>query len=257
MKFVFDLDGTICFKGKPVSEKIVQCLLDLKSSGHELIFASARPIRDMLPVLDVKLHSFPLIGGNGSLLYKDGEVIHSTAFGRNDLDMIFSLINKFEATYLIDSEWDYAFTGPHNHPILNFLDPANLAQALPVTSLESIVKILLLTSTNFPELTKQLATMNVIVHLHTNENIVDISPVNIHKWSALSTLGVREGDFIAFGNDANDVSMFKNAKRSVMIGYHEELSKVADDQVQLKGDYEEGIITKLKILCTEYSEVKN
>ncbi len=256
MKFVFDLDGTICFKGKPVSEKIVECLLDLKSSGHELIFASARPIRDMLPVLDVRLQSFPLIGGNGSLLYNDGEVIHSTAFDRNDLDTIFSLIEKFEATYLIDSEWDYAYTGPLNHPILNFLDPANLAQALPVTSLESIVKILLLTSTNFKELTKQLTTMNVVVHLHTNENIVDISPANIHKWSALATLGVREGDFIAFGNDSNDLSMFQKAKHSVMIGYHEALSSLADDQVRLFGDYEDEIIHKLKALSSEYSEIK-
>lgn len=26
MKFVFDLDGTICFKGKPVSEKVLTAL---------------------------------------------------------------------------------------------------------------------------------------------------------------------------------------------------------------------------------------
>lgn len=51
MKFVFDLDGTICFKGQPVSEKILSALSKLTDQGHEVIFASARPIRDILPIL--------------------------------------------------------------------------------------------------------------------------------------------------------------------------------------------------------------
>lgn len=256
MKFVFDLDGTICFKGKPVSEKIVDCLLELKASGHELYFASARPIRDMLPVLDVRLHSSPLIGGNGSLLFLNGEVIHSTSFNQKDLEKIHDLIVKYEATYLIDSEWDYAYTGPKNHPILHFLDPANLAKALPASSLDSIVKVLLLTSTNFQDLTEELVSMDIVVNLHTNEKVVDISPANIHKWSALSKFGVVEEDFIALGNDANDISMFNKARHSVMVGYHEGLSRFADDHIPLTGDYVEEIISKLKVLSVEYSEIK-
>lgn len=51
MKFVFDLDGTICFKGKPLSVGIINALEACRQSGHEVIFASARPIRDLLPVL--------------------------------------------------------------------------------------------------------------------------------------------------------------------------------------------------------------
>ncbi|MFI8688260.1 HAD-IIB family hydrolase [Rossellomorea sp. NPDC077527] len=256
MKFVFDLDGTICFKGEPVSERIVQCLLELKSCGHELYFASARPIRDMLPVLDVRLHSFPLIGGNGSLLYHEGEIVHSTSFQDEDLGKILELIHRYEATYLIDSEWDYAYTGPNNHPILDFLDPANLAQSLPVASLNSIVKILLLTSTHFQDLTKQLEQMDIVLNIHGNENVVDISPANIHKWSALSTFGVKAENYIAFGNDANDMSMFSNAKHSVMIGYHDGLSDIADEQIPLTGDFEDEIIKKLKELSYTYSEIR-
>ncbi|MBN8191261.1 HAD family phosphatase [Bacillus sp. NTK074B] len=256
MKFVFDLDGTICFKGEPVSERMVQCLLDLKSSGHELFFASARPIRDMLPVLDVRLHSYPLIGGNGSLLYQGGEVIHSNSFHPNDLEKIHELIDQYEATYLIDSEWDYAYTGPNDHPILDFLDPANLARSLPVESLNRIVKILLLTSTNYQDLSKDLKSLDIVVNNHTNEEVVDLSPAKIHKWSALSTFGVSEMDFIAFGNDSNDVSMFKKAKHAVMVGYHEGLSGYADEHIPLIDDYEGEIIKKLKELSFTYTEVK-
>jgi Cof subfamily protein (haloacid dehalogenase superfamily) len=256
MKFVFDLDGTICFNGKPISENITNCLLELKSNGHEVFFASARPIRDMLPVLDVRLHSFPLIGGNGSLLYHEGEVIHANSFHQKDLEKIHDLIDQYEATYLIDSEWDYAYTGLNNHPILHFLDPENLAQRLPVTSLSAIVKILLLTSTNFQDLIDELHSLDIVVNIHTNEKVVDISPANIHKWSALSRFGVAEEDYIAFGNDANDISMFRKARHSVMIGYHEGLSSLADEHIPLTGDYEGEIIRKLKELSFAYSEIR-
>jgi len=42
MIFVFDLDGTICFQGKPVSEKILTALAELANKGYEVIFASIR-----------------------------------------------------------------------------------------------------------------------------------------------------------------------------------------------------------------------
>ena len=37
MKFVFDLDGTICFKGKPLSEEITNALEACRRLGHEVI----------------------------------------------------------------------------------------------------------------------------------------------------------------------------------------------------------------------------
>ncbi|MDI3410861.1 HAD hydrolase family protein [Bacillus sonorensis] len=45
MNFVFDLDGTICFEGQSVSEHLLMSFEELKAQGHEVIFASARPIR--------------------------------------------------------------------------------------------------------------------------------------------------------------------------------------------------------------------
>lgn len=56
MQFVFDLDGTICFKGKPVSDKILDSLAELTKNDHQVIFASAKPIRDMLPVIREDFH---------------------------------------------------------------------------------------------------------------------------------------------------------------------------------------------------------
>ena len=242
MKFVFDLDGTICFKGQPISEGIVQRLELLIEEGHEVIFASARPIRDMLPVVDERFHNYILIGGNGSLVSKEGKVIHINSFMVEQVGLIMELIREHEATYLIDSDWDYAYTGAMDHPILNNVDSMKLANKVTVESLRNIVKILILSATNMEKLAEKLVELDVVVHKHKDENVLDISPRNIHKWSALRTIGVEEKQFIAFGNDANDISMFKEALHSVRIGDHPELGEYATESISLGTDVERSII---------------
>ncbi|WP_342543179.1 HAD-IIB family hydrolase [Paenisporosarcina sp. FSL H8-0542] len=256
MKFVFDLDGTICFKGQPISQKILISLSNLTQEGHEVIFASARPIRDMLPVIDEAFHHYTMIGGNGSLISKEGKVVLSTAFSPNEINEVKNLIEQHNATFLIDGEWDYAYTGPNTHPILQNLDPARLAKLVSLESLDSIVKVLLLTANNMEELAEKLSSIDVYVNKHSNENVLDISPSGINKWSALKALGIKEKTYIAFGNDANDISMFENALHTVMIGNHERLSPLAKETIPLDGDYEQEIVNKLHSLSMEYSRIQ-
>ena len=51
MNFIFDIDGTICFDGHHVDQSIKHRLVKLKNAHNNVIFASARPIRDLLPVI--------------------------------------------------------------------------------------------------------------------------------------------------------------------------------------------------------------
>ena len=234
MKYVFDLDGTICFKGEPISDSILDALAGLTAKGNEVIFASARPIRDMLPVIRKDFHHYTMIGGNGSLISKNGKIIYAKAFSDEEWVAISRLIRESKATYLIDGEWDYAYTGPEGHPILENLDPAKLATNVKLESLTSIVKILILESSDHEQLAARLEQLDVIVHQHRNEHVVDISPNGIHKWSALQQLGVRQGDYVAFGNDANDRTMFEHACHTVMIGYHEQLAAIAENLFRWK-----------------------
>ncbi len=245
MNFVFDLDGTICFQGRPVSEPILKCLENINREGHQVIFASARPIRDLLPILPTRFHSYPMIGGNGSLLYKNGKLLHSVCFPNEQIEDIKRLIHKYSATYLIDGEWNYAYTGSRNHPILQHVDPYHLAEQVEVQSLEKIIKVLLLSASDFSSLDQELQTHQVVIHKHKNENVLDISPQGIHKWSALRELGIPEQEYIAFGNDANDITMFQHAKHTVMIGHHESLAVYANESIPHTEDIEERIIEKV------------
>lgn len=115
-----------------------------------------------------------------------------------------------------------AYTGPQNHSILKNLDPLNSANLVDLDSLKSVVKVLILTSNNNELLSEKLSELDVYVNKHRNESVLDISPKGIHKWSALKILGIDKGDYIAFGNDSNDISMIENALYTVMVGHHEE-----------------------------------
>lgn len=250
MTFIFDLDGTICFKGKSISPAITRALQQLEDAGHRIVFASARPIRDMLPVLPKPFHNGTLIGGNGALISENGNITFSRAFSPAIVETLMSTLHKHQATYLIDGEWDYSYTGRADHPILTNLDPHRLAKNIPVSEHPSIVKLLILSAIEKKILLEKLGEMDLVLHLHAQEDVIDCSPKGIHKRAALSHLNIT--DYIAFGNDANDITMFEGARHVVMIGDHQALRPYAMESISLNEDVEEKIIEKLMELKDSY-----
>lgn len=248
MIFVFDLDGTICFKGQPVSELILTKLEQLKEHGHEVIFASARPVRDMLPVLHSRFHQHTLIGGNGALIFKKGATLHAGTFQPELRHFLEQLLAEHQATYLIDSDWDYAYTGPLNHPILNNLDTHKLAKKRELQQLKNIVKILILSANDSEALKQKLAEHDIMVHTYTDENLIDISPSGINKWYALQKLGILEQSYIAFGNDTNDITMFQHAKQAIMVGHHDHLAPYASASIPAN---EEKIVQQIDLILNQ------
>ena len=252
MHFVFDLDGTICFNGRPVAAGIAEALDYLEKRGHRLVFASARPVRDMLPVLPEKFHGRMLIGGNGSLAAVEKKIVQVHAFPDEQLRIILQLIQEYEATYLIDGEWDYAYTGGPGHPILRNLDPWKVAKNLPLEALESIVKVLILSSRDMNRLGNELAGLDIVIHRHTKEGILDLNPPNVHKWSTLEKLGVEKNRFVVFGNDSNDIPLFRNALHAVRIGDHAGLGEYAAEDIRLDDDVELNIQNKIIELAERF-----
>ncbi|MCR8842399.1 Cof-type HAD-IIB family hydrolase [Paenibacillus sp. SC116] len=253
MKMVFDLDGTICFSGKPLSSKMVHALDFLVNEGHEIIFASARPIRDLLPVIPTHMHSYSMVGGNGAFVAALGNILSTVHFDTGLTDKLIRLIQEYEASYLIDSRWDYAYTGDEDHPIRRNVDPDRRAVQRPLEELNEIVKIVILHSNDQQSLLSELQQLSIVIHMHGSENIIDISPTGVDKWAGLQALGLRPQEFIAFGNDANDMSMFKHAQRSICVGNHPELTDLATEQVL---NEEERVVEKIINLCREHVAVE-
>jgi len=66
VKIVFDVDGTICFNGQYIDELLINKIKEINKK-YDVIFASARPIRDLIPVVK-EFKNEILIGGNGSIV---------------------------------------------------------------------------------------------------------------------------------------------------------------------------------------------
>ncbi|MFJ7973588.1 HAD-IIB family hydrolase [Psychrobacillus sp. NPDC096389] len=257
MKFIFDLDGTICFKGQPLCEEITEALQYCRHMGHEVIFASARPIRDLLPVLPQEMHMYPMIGGNGAFVAMDGKVTHLTSFDNQIKTEIEQIIKEFQLTYLIDGDWDYAYTGSMEHPIYRNLDPDQLAKNISIHKIKEMIKVVLFPNERTSEILSRLNLLQVRTYTHGHENILDISPLGVDKWAGLQKLNVKDLEFIAFGNDANDIAMFQFAKEAVCVGAHEELKEVSTIVVESNAEAVANMIINLsdQYACKKAMEV--
>ena len=212
MNFVFDLDGTLCFDGKGIDREIIEALQELKLAGHQVIFASARPIRDLVPVIPKSFHEGLLVGGNGTFTYVHGQiqVIH---FEQQLLDKLIGLIHQHQLKYLADGQWDYAFTGDIAHPIYRNIDKTNSTN-IPLEQLLPVCKLVIFQPNE--EVLEALQAIPVTVTHYKTEHAIDISPLGINKVRGLHMLNIQQ--FIAFGNDSNDQCLFEHAVHSVCVG---------------------------------------
>ncbi|MEC1177479.1 HAD family hydrolase [Metasolibacillus meyeri] len=208
MYFVFDIDGTISFDGKTISEEIQQAIVLLMEVGHDIVFASARPIRDLLPILPEAFQRCQLIGGNGALMWgHDG--VEAIYFEQALREKLCQIVEQYQLSYLADSDWDFAYTGDKAHPIYNRIHHQG-AKNVKLNELPQMCKLVLFDVSK--EALDELTKLSVTISQYASENIVDISPLGIHKARDL------QGDFIAFGNDMNDRTLFEAAQHSVCVG---------------------------------------
>ncbi|MFE5738511.1 HAD hydrolase family protein [Streptomyces celluloflavus] len=229
---VFDIDGTLCFDGRTIDEGILAALGECERAGHHLVFASARPVRDLLPVLNGAFASATLIGGNGSLVSVSGQVRARAAFDPAGLRALLEAAGRYEATYLADGPWDYAYTGPVDHPIRSRVDQGDLARRVDLTDLPEVVKFLVVGASDMAELAETGRRLGLTVNHHLDEAIIDFAPGSTTKWEALASMEIRE--YVAFGNDINDFDLLRNAERAVRVGAHPSLDDVA--QVTVAAD---------------------
>ncbi|MGX1759591.1 HAD-IIB family hydrolase [Streptomyces lydicus] len=223
MPFVFDVDGTTCFDGTQMPPEIVEAITRCRAA-RPILFASARPIRDLIPVLPTELADVPLIGGNGAFTRSDGH-IEVTKFSDSVRRSINEIIDRYALEYLIDSSWDYSFQVTREREILERVDQGGLAKRAAREELPEYAKVVLFGAGDaaLTELTK----LGVTINIHQSEDLVDLSPKAVDKATALFALNVPAGEYVAFGNDQNDLRMFESAAYSVCVGTSE-VGKLAD-----------------------------
>ncbi|GAX47569.1 HAD-IIB family hydrolase [Pseudolactococcus reticulitermitis] len=205
---VFDLDGTIVFDGIQIKPDLLAILKAL-NQRYEIIFASARPIRDMLPLLP----DFPdndLIGGNGSMIRQKGCIEVTARIDATSARQIMTEIVAEKLDYIIDYDWDYTAKVAANHSIWQKLDTNHLAQNIPL-QFDNISKIITFET---PE-KFSLLFPDALYHADVQELV--FTGKNINKYTTLKTL-IGDCPYTTFGNDHNDIDLLNHAETAFQIG---------------------------------------
>lgn len=223
-KFVFDIDGTIAFNGRPVAQEI--CLeIEKISEVAEVIFASARPIRDILPMISERLKSCTLIGCNGAMAYREGEWLKKDIIDDHSVGKIIDRMKKLKIPYLLDGKWGFSVSEVQHefHEYINSLS-SEISDEDSIRR-EGVVKILVLDSALDPDIEKISSINKLSINFHKRDSFFDITSSDCDKKKALNEIGVDMKICTAFGNDSNDFDMLESAGKSVFVGRQEDFSK--------------------------------
>ena len=108
MKFVFDLDGTLCFDGMTMSKDLQKVLLTAPKYGHEIIFTTARSYRDCLSILEGELRKLTVVSLNGGEVFQDERLVSQYRITSYALRTIVSYCDIYNLPYFIDDTFNYA-----------------------------------------------------------------------------------------------------------------------------------------------------
>ncbi|MEW8965775.1 HAD-IIB family hydrolase, partial [Staphylococcus arlettae] len=214
-----DVDGTICFNGRFIETELYNEIKRIDSK-HQIIFASARPIRDLVPVIK-GFEDKILVGGNGSIVSNNNEVSVIKSISENAFEVIKKLILENDLEFIIDGSFDYSAKVSPNNKIYRQLDPDYLAKNVKMEDISEPIKIILINLKGymFDYVKTVLEEYDefLSINYHKNENNIDITAKNINKYTTLKKI-INTDNYIAYGNDINDYELLKHAKKAYYVG---------------------------------------
>lgn len=230
MNFIFDLDGTLTFDGKVIDEAILSAIRELKEAGNEIIFASARPFRDIIPLLPSDLRKSYIIGLNGAMVFYEEKLVE---FRELELPIYRRLVNfarEKSLPFFIDDVYDYGVQFREEVIFFPFVDVLGVASEKELHDITHPLKAVIFVKDTslIRELMEMAEAEKSDLMYHEGEGILYVNPKNTSKATMAERLFK---EFICFGNDKNDIELFKKARFSVMVGDYEPLKEFSDERV--------------------------
>jgi len=222
---VLDLDGTLLNSGKKISDRNYNSVTACLKRGMHVIFATARPPRAVYSFLPKELLDV------GSFVFYNGALISSTSLSIYIHEPISSVLTakvldhcindnpNIEIGIEVQDEWfslkeiDHSIvTGVKEHPIVRSLEDLKELNA---------TKILITGDINVGMLREKFnSDLNIIVT--DNGQLIQIMSKKASKEFGVSKLlegfGIPNEEVIVFGDDHNDIGLFKTCGWSVAMG---------------------------------------
>lgn len=255
MKFIFDLDGTICFDGKTIDNQILEALDFLERCNHEVIFASARPYRDCVNVIGKRFENNYVIGLNGGTIHKDKKVIHHKTISLENYHKLVRYCLDHQLAFFIDGLYDFHAYLEDKIPFFPHVNHETDAKHVDYSEIEDPVKMVINVESkkkHIQALCKMLDEKQVDVMYHEKEGLFYINPNRVNKGIVIAEYF--KGNYVAFGNDKNDEKMLEDAEFAVVIGNYPGLEDFAEIQIVQSDDLNLEIANTIQNLAIQYKE---
>ena len=227
MKFVFDLDGTLSFDGVTIDDEIKQVLLRAEEFGHEVAFASARSYRDCLGLLGDPLSQQLVIGLNGGLAYRQGQLVYEEQLDKDVYREVLGFCRHYNLPFFVDDTFDYSGQILEKIPFVANVDPLKKAQYRSLEELTDPNKVVNYMG-GHEELVDEIIeriekTDKARIRYHAHEKCIYLNPADTHKATTVEELCGE--NFVAFGNDQNDIELFGSADNMIRFDMSEYMEK--------------------------------
>ncbi|TCT17168.1 hypothetical protein EDC18_101466 [Natranaerovirga pectinivora] len=213
---ILDLDGTFLRSDKTISQQNINTIKKLIDLNKDIIIATARPPRRVYNQLPCELHNNKIIFLNGAVIHHNGKPIFNKHIAVDDFTTIYNLVRKYPDKGVIAVEYDqlYAMGNFESHIPKVFYTEVDELEYKETPKI--LVKVL---DDTFRE--------ELLYHLPPNCNIVftdngtlaHIMHQSVSKRNAVQylfdTYGGHFKNTICFGDDYNDMELFKECKVSV------------------------------------------
>lgn len=271
-----DLDGTLLNSYGEVSSKNKEAIAMAMEKKVEVVLASGRMPKAILPIAnEIKTNNY-LISGNGATIYdiQNNKVLYNSYMSKKKVLEIIEICEKNSMFYNVYTN-DVILTKSLNYNILfyhnenkknpedkkikiNIID--NIYKYIEEYEKEDILKITICDSNEFVfksimNKLKNIKNVDVLEVSHMSKKIIkhgsqeheiayyytEITNENVNKWTALKELikklGIKEEEVIAIGDNINDKVMIENAGIGIVTGNSSpEMKKNADEVVSSNND---------------------
>lgn len=248
-----DLDGTLLDSRKRVSASNIEALVACRQRGMRIVFATARPARSVRRLLPEELLRIgTVIAYNGAYVCDErNRTIARTLIPKPLSEEIIAYCAEHGGLpgLLVESDDTAYAAAPPNLADWGALTPPNAAEAEELMRLPAS-KLLLHRFGREDELRERFGSQVEIVSTDGGD-LLHIMPLGVSKASALRAvcelMGIELRQAVVFGDDGNDLELFRTEAYKVAMGNALPALKSLADTVTASND-EDGVALALERL---------
>lgn len=238
-----DLDGTLLNSEKKVSDRNLEALYAYKKQGGQIVFATARPLRVVLPLLPSTLHNEYMICYNGGEIYKNKEKIEENVIEAEEVRRIVREFHQnFPNRFIGIEAFETFFTNRELLPI--FKGEQHEYFDIDTFEYNSSPKILLHMEGIGREKVEEILGERYTLTISDKGVLGQIGLSGVNKLRGLQKVlnmnNLTLKDAVAFGDDYNDYEIIKGVGKGIAMGNAEEDIKSIADFVT-KSNNEDGV----------------